>query len=184
MIFSSRSDSAPALEFGPFRLILGTRHLFCDNRRVNLGSRARTILLVLLENAGQVVPHTELLERVWPVAIVCSGTLRVHMAALRKVFHEFAGESDYISTIHGHGYRFAIPVRRVDSDRGSAPVPVRIENNPSHGSAVDLLPALLKRLEENERLLNRVLEVLDRLAPEETAQLGRHPHVAIQHRCY
>jgi DNA-binding winged helix-turn-helix (wHTH) protein len=161
MTCSSRPDSAPALEFGPFRLILATRLLFCDHRRVNLGSRARSILLVLLENAGQVVAHTELVERVWPVAIVCGGTLRVHVAALRKVFSQFAGESDYISTIHGHGYRFAIPVRRVNSDRGSAPVPVNIENNQSHGSAVDLLPALLKRLEDSERLLNRVLEVLD-----------------------
>lgn len=170
MICAVHPDNAPALEFGPFRFILATRLLLCNNRRVNLGSRARTILLVLLENAGQVVPHTKLLERVWPVAIVCCGTLRVHVAALRKVFSQLTGESDYISTIHGHGYRFAMPVRRVNSERGTVAVPVSSGNDQSHDGGVDLLPALLKRLEESERLLGCVLEVLDRLAPEEKAR--------------
>jgi DNA-binding winged helix-turn-helix (wHTH) protein len=106
------ADTA-ALEFGPFRLIPATCKLSYGNRRVNLGSRAGAILVQLVENAGELVASTELLARVWPVAKVNSGTLRVHVAFLRKTFNQLAGESDYIHTIHGHGYRFVMPVRHV-----------------------------------------------------------------------
>jgi DNA-binding winged helix-turn-helix (wHTH) protein len=192
MARSSHPEEAPALEFGPFRLILATQLLYCDNRRIHLGSRVRTILLMLLENAGQIVPHTQLLERVWPVAIVSAGTLRVHVAALRKIFQQCAGESDYIATIHGHGYRFAIPVRRVNSEPGNAAVPVSIGNHPWQGDSVDFIPALLHRQQESERLLNCVLEVLETLAPGKKAQFeaaaglqgASRPYVLIQRRCY
>jgi DNA-binding winged helix-turn-helix (wHTH) protein len=106
------TDTA-ALEFGPFRLIPATCKLSYGNRRVNLGSRAGAILVQLVENAGELVAAAELLTRVWPVANVTSGTLRVHVAFLRKTFNELAGECDYIHTIHGHGYRFVMPVRHV-----------------------------------------------------------------------
>lgn len=162
MTHSSYADDTPALEFGPFRLISATQLLFCDNRRVNLGSRARAILLELAENAGQLVAHAQLLRRVWPLANVAPGTLRVHMAALRKTLSELTGESDCIQNIHGHGYRFVMPVRRVNSGQ-------------SQCRAVDLLPALLQRLEDSQRLLHatraQVLAILEGLEPHERAQI-------------
>jgi DNA-binding winged helix-turn-helix (wHTH) protein len=162
MTRSSYADDTPALEFGPFRLITASQLLFCGNRRVNLGSRARAILLELVENAGQLVAHAQLLQRAWPVANVAPGTLRVHVAALRKTLSEFTGESDCIQNIHGHGYRLVMPVRRVSSGQ-------------SQRRAVDLLPALLQRLEDSKRLLYatraHVLEILESLEPHERAQL-------------
>ena len=150
--FTSQWD-AEALEFGPFRLMPATRTLFRGKQRVDLGCRAGAILVELVKNAGELVTNAKLLTHVWPAAKVTSGTLRVHIASLRKTLNEFARDDDFIHTVHGHGYRFVAPVKRLQSTR----------------DASKLLPAILCQLQENERLLtstrNHVLTLLASLDP-------------------
>jgi DNA-binding response OmpR family regulator len=40
--------------------------------------------LIVVERAGEIVKKRDLMARVWPDTIVEQGTLRVHIAALRK----------------------------------------------------------------------------------------------------
>jgi len=156
MTHAARTDDNLVLEFGPFRLIPATRQLFCHDRCVKLGSRARAILLELADNPGQLVTHADLLRRVWPVTNVSTGTVRVHIAALRRTLMQFAGDCDCIQSIHGHGYRFVTPVRRVGAERSAC-------------RTADWLPALLQRLEDSARLIDStraaLLDVVQTLEP-------------------
>jgi DNA-binding winged helix-turn-helix (wHTH) protein len=61
---SSRAHDV--VSFGAFRLYRRQRLLKRDGEPVKLGSRALDVLLVLVDNAGEVVGHKELFARAWP----------------------------------------------------------------------------------------------------------------------
>ena len=105
------SDSGIA-SFGPFRLSPTRRELERDGVPLALGDRALDILIVLVERAGEIVSHKELIARVWRGLVVSPGNLRVHMTALRKALGDEAQNARYISNVSGQGYCFVAPVRR------------------------------------------------------------------------
>jgi len=109
------------LTFGPFRLLPQQRMLLRADTPLRLGSRAREILFALVERAGEIVRKTELVARVWPNTFVEEGTLRVHVAALRKALGDGQAGMRYVENVTGHGYRFVAPVTRHDSGQ---PAPV------------------------------------------------------------
>jgi DNA-binding winged helix-turn-helix (wHTH) protein len=110
-----------ALVFGPFRFFPLQRIILRAGAPLRLGSRAREILVVLVERAGAVVNKRELIARVWPDTIVEEGTLRVHIAALRRALGEGGW---YVENVTGRGYRFVAPVMHVED----APVSGRVKN--------------------------------------------------------
>ncbi|MET0535282.1 MAG: winged helix-turn-helix domain-containing protein [Steroidobacter sp.] len=99
--------------FGAFQLNRTRRALLKNGSRLAMGSRAMEILLALTEKAGAVLSNRELLRRVWPNIVVEDGTIRVHVALLRKVLREADPESDYVHNVTGRGYRFAAAVSRL-----------------------------------------------------------------------
>jgi DNA-binding winged helix-turn-helix (wHTH) protein len=115
-IHSTSSPTPPSTEhsitFGGFRLLLPQRLLLQGNRRVRLGSRALETLVVLLEEPGALISKRRLMQRIWPGMVVAEGTLRVHVAALRKALGDGHFGIRYIENITGHGYRFVAPVTR------------------------------------------------------------------------
>ncbi|HZC97943.1 MAG TPA: winged helix-turn-helix domain-containing protein, partial [Bradyrhizobium sp.] len=66
-----------AVSFGPFRLYPAQRLLKKEEDPVKLGARAFDILLALVERAGEVVAHKDLIAKVWPNVIVEEISLRV-----------------------------------------------------------------------------------------------------------
>jgi len=84
-----------------------------DSTPLRLGSRAREILVALVERAGEVVEKRELLRRVWPGMVVEEGTLRVHINTLRKALREGEAGAHYVESVTGRGYRFVAPVMPV-----------------------------------------------------------------------
>jgi DNA-binding winged helix-turn-helix (wHTH) protein len=110
-------DIGQKLTFGPFRLDRQQRVIFRGHAPLRLGSRAREILLTLVERAGEVVKKSELMARVWPDTVVEEGTLRVHIAALRKALGDGQSGMRYVENVTGHGYRFIAPLTRVDDTR-------------------------------------------------------------------
>jgi predicted ATPase/DNA-binding winged helix-turn-helix (wHTH) protein len=104
------TSSDLVLQFGPFRLLPQPRLLLKGGAPVRLGSRAREILFFLVERAGRIVSKTELIKRVWPDTVVEEGTLRVHIAALRKALDSGKGGMRCIENVTGHGYRFVAPL--------------------------------------------------------------------------
>jgi DNA-binding winged helix-turn-helix (wHTH) protein len=98
--------------FGRLRLSPATREIEKDGVPIALGDRALDILIVLVEHAGEIVSHRELISRVWRGLVVSPGNLRVHMSALRKALGDGHGGARYIANVVGQGYTFVAPVRR------------------------------------------------------------------------
>ena len=102
--------SDQAVHFGPYRIHPRQRLVLEAGRPLRLGRRAMDILLILLEQAGNVVSKQELLTRVWPKSVVEDGNLRVHMAALRKALGDGQAGQRYIVTVAQRGYSFVAPL--------------------------------------------------------------------------
>ena len=94
------------LRFGPFELSIGERVLRRDGRVVPLGGRALDILIYLADRPGEVVAKQELIDHVWSDVTVEEGSLRVHMAAIRKALGDGQFGNRYIATIKARGYSF------------------------------------------------------------------------------
>jgi predicted ATPase/DNA-binding winged helix-turn-helix (wHTH) protein len=124
--------------FGPFRLLPAQRVLMRADEAVTLGSRAREILLLLVERAGKLVKKSELRERVWPDTIVEEGTLRVHIAALRRALGDSSCGSRYVENVTGHGYRFVAPVSRFEGGQPPA-LETALPAGPIHNLPASLL---------------------------------------------
>jgi predicted ATPase/DNA-binding winged helix-turn-helix (wHTH) protein len=112
-MFSSLGRS---ISFGPFTLYPVGRVVERDGARLAMGSRALDILIVLTERAGELVSHKELTQRVWRSLVVTPGSLRVHVAGLRKALGDGEGKVQYIANVPGQGYCFVAPIRRFDPD--------------------------------------------------------------------
>ena len=76
-----------------------------------MSPKAAGTLLLLVENAGQVVGKGEILKRVWPGTFVGDGSLTRTVSDLRKALTGDGGEHQYIATISKRGYRFVTSVR-------------------------------------------------------------------------
>jgi len=117
-----------------------------DGMAVELGSRALDILMVLVEHAGQVVSHKELMARVWRGLVVDPGNLRVHVMRLRKALDD--GRT-YIRNIPGQGYSFVAPIRHAED------CPTRTGRR-EHGADRPrrALPAPLSRMVGREEMIH------------------------------
>lgn len=118
----SGSDSEFA-SFGPFRVSPATREITRDGVPLALGDRAFDILILLVERAGEIVSHRDLISRVWRGLVVSPGNLRVHMTALRKALGDGEGGARYIENVTGQGYCFVAPVARTHAADVAAPAP-------------------------------------------------------------
>jgi predicted ATPase/DNA-binding winged helix-turn-helix (wHTH) protein len=104
------------LGFGPFRLHPGRRVLLEDGQPLRLGSRAFDLLVTLCERAGEVVSSTELLAAAWPNRVVEEGSVRVHIATLRKALGDGQHGRRYIANVPLRGYCLVAPVARLPAE--------------------------------------------------------------------
>lgn len=93
-------------QFGAFKLLPTQRLLLDGNAPVRVGGRALDLLIVLVEAAGKVVGRDELMASVWKKVIVDEGSLRVHVAALRRALGDDGETRRYIVNVPGRGYSF------------------------------------------------------------------------------
>ncbi len=100
-------------EFGPFRLDAQKRLLVREGAPVKLFPKEFDTLLALVEHSGEVLDKDELMQRVWPDAIVEEGNLTTNISHLRKALDEKPHQHQYIVTVPGRGYRFVAGVKAV-----------------------------------------------------------------------
>jgi predicted ATPase/DNA-binding winged helix-turn-helix (wHTH) protein len=94
------------LKFDPFELSIGERLLRREGVVLPLGSRALDLLIYLAERPGEVITKQELIDHIWSGVIVEEGSIRVHMAAIRKALGDGQFGNRYIANIRGRGYSF------------------------------------------------------------------------------
>jgi predicted ATPase/DNA-binding winged helix-turn-helix (wHTH) protein len=81
---------------------LDRRELRIHGAPVPIGGRAFEIIEVLVQSAGELVTKDELMNRVWPGAIVMENTLQVHAGAIRKALGPYR---TLLKTEASRGYR-------------------------------------------------------------------------------
>jgi DNA-binding winged helix-turn-helix (wHTH) protein len=96
------------IRFGRFQLLPAERLLLKDGMPVSIGGRALDILVALSARAGELVSKADLIAQVWPNTIVEEGSLRFHIATLRKVLHAGCDDSRVICTVPGRGYQLVV----------------------------------------------------------------------------
>jgi predicted ATPase/DNA-binding winged helix-turn-helix (wHTH) protein len=89
-------------ESGGWELDLARRELRAHGIPVPLGSRAFSIVAVLVQSAGKLVTRDEIMARVWPGVIVENNTLEVHISVVRKAL---GPDRATLRTSSGRGYR-------------------------------------------------------------------------------
>ena len=112
--------SRPFYEFGRFRLDGTGRVLFRGDEAVPLSPKAADVLLLLVQNAGNVVEKKELLDTVWRGEFVEEGSLTRTISMLRKVLEAGDDGQECIATVSKRGYRFVLPVKEIPAQKGVA----------------------------------------------------------------
>src|SRR6266446_3762012 len=94
------------LKFGPFERSISERVLRRNGQVLPLGGRALDILIYLADRPGEVIAKQELIDHVWSDVTVEEGSLRVHVAAIRKALGDGQFGNRYIANVKGRGYSF------------------------------------------------------------------------------
>jgi DNA-binding winged helix-turn-helix (wHTH) protein/Tol biopolymer transport system component len=112
--------------FGQFTLSSDERVLRSHGELVPAAPKSLSLLLVLLEAAGRIVPKDEILRAVWSNSFVEEGNLSQHISVLRKILAAgFPGASP-IETIPRVGYCFREAVERVEDTLATPFLPAQV----------------------------------------------------------
>jgi DNA-binding winged helix-turn-helix (wHTH) protein len=98
-------------EFTPFRLDHDNQCLWrhtetAGDERIRLTPKAFAVLHYLVEHAGRLVTHDELLEAVWCDTYVQPEVLKGHIFDVRRALGDRAKQPRFIETLARRGYRF------------------------------------------------------------------------------
>jgi predicted ATPase/DNA-binding winged helix-turn-helix (wHTH) protein len=110
-----------AISFGDFVLVSSKRLLTRAGVPVELGARTLDTLITLVSRANEIVSKHDLMTRIWPDVTVDEGSLRFHIASLRKALGDGKNGARYIVTEAGRGYSFVASINR-SSEQGDMPV--------------------------------------------------------------
>ncbi len=110
MITDRVARATDVISFGPFTLVASERLLMKEGAPVELGARTLDILIALVSRPNEVVGKRELLAQVWPDVTVEEGSLRFHIAGLRRALSDGKDGARYITTHAGRGYCFVAPI--------------------------------------------------------------------------
>jgi two-component system KDP operon response regulator KdpE len=103
---SMQTASEPVFEIGELRVDLAHRQVSEAGREILLTPTEYDLLRVLVQNAGKVLTHRQLLRQVWGSAYEAEAhLLRVNMSNLRHKIEPDPARPHYILTEPGVGYR-------------------------------------------------------------------------------
>ena len=107
-----RGGSAPAtvVTLGPFTFAFDRMEFRRDGVPIELSRTEQKLLRILVENRGHAVSRTALVERVWSdgAEFVEENALSVTVKRLRAKLEADPARPDYIRTVYGIGYTWAV----------------------------------------------------------------------------
>lgn len=104
------NQPAQVYEFGDFRLDPDERLLIRAGQPVALAPKTFDTLVLLVENAGRLVPKDEFIHRLWPGTFVEEVAVAQNVSQLRKALDNGGGGKSLIETVPKRGYRFVASV--------------------------------------------------------------------------
>jgi predicted ATPase/DNA-binding winged helix-turn-helix (wHTH) protein len=156
---SVAADSVTHYRFGSSELIPRERLLIVDGVPCPITPKAFDVLQALLERAGHLVTKNELLDAVWPQAVVEENNLQVQISALRRILGRGA-----IATVPGRGYRFMLELqgreareREARAAHAAPPAPAAV---PELASNVPGLTTPLIGRDDDVAVLSHLLQML------------------------
>lgn len=115
------TSRSPVYEFGEFQIDAVKRRLQKrDGSHVALTPRVFDTLLYLVEHPGALLERDQLLDAVWPDAVVEENNITQNISTLRRVLGDSLGSNRFIVTVPGRGYRFVAEVRNREHAGGAA----------------------------------------------------------------
>jgi Tol biopolymer transport system component/DNA-binding winged helix-turn-helix (wHTH) protein/tRNA A-37 threonylcarbamoyl transferase component Bud32 len=105
------------VRFGPFQLDLRASELRRNGIKVRVPDQSLKVLVMLVENSGDVVTREELRQKLWPNGTIVEFDRSINAAIkrLRQALEDFSEEPKFIETLPRRGYRFLVSVERADS---------------------------------------------------------------------
>jgi two-component system KDP operon response regulator KdpE len=105
---TSKPDE-PVLQVGSLQMDLSRRLVAVDENQISLTPTEYEILRLLLQNAGRVLTHRQLLRQVWGTAYEGEmHILRVNISNLRRKIEPDPSRPHYLLTEPGVGYRIRV----------------------------------------------------------------------------
>lgn len=135
-------EKSEIYEFEQYRLDVGEHRLQLLSGGVigSLPEKSFQTLVVLLRNRGALVTKEELMNAVWPNAVVEENNLGKAIHVIRQFLKDTGPDHKFIETIPKHGYRFIGTVTCIGLNGETASTPASSERRafPGHSPAYDL----------------------------------------------
>ena len=113
-------------KFGDWWVEENSDCIYNKQSQKHLEPKAFDVLICLLENAGEVVSHATLMQRVWNEQIVENSAIPRNIAHIRRALGDNSKHPSYIETIPKRGYRTLASVERLASQ---TPNPTNKDSN-------------------------------------------------------
>src|SRR3984893_14083314 len=155
-------------KFGEFRIEAAKRMLLRNGDPVPVTPKVFDTLLHLVQRQGDTVEKDDLMRAVWPDTVVEENNLNQNISALRRVMGERRGESRYILTVPGKGYRFIATVEVIEAALAGPQVRATIAVLPFENLSADA-----EREYFADGLTEETIAALGQIDPECLSVIGR-----------
>jgi len=134
--FASETAASNVIRFDEFELDTALFELRKSGERIPVEPQVFDLLVFLARNNERTVTKEEIFAAIWGDRIVSDAALSSQIKAARRALGDDGASQRMISTVHGRGFRFVIPVEN------AAPIPTE-KNDENRGN--DALAAIAKR---------------------------------------
>ena len=109
--------------FADFELDVAAYRLRRNGRPLRIERQPMDVLILLVERQGQLVPRSDIADRLWGKDVFVDVDTGVHTAIrkIRQALGDSAERPTFVETVAGRGYRFVAPVQASDQSSASAP---------------------------------------------------------------
>lgn len=108
-------------QFDTFILDTDCFELARNSASVDLEPQVIELLSLLVQNSHRVVTKEEINEKVWRGRVVSEAALSSRIKTLRHALGDSGRRQAFIRTIHKKGFRFVVPVTRLEDDSPGTP---------------------------------------------------------------
>jgi DNA-binding winged helix-turn-helix (wHTH) protein len=107
--------------FGEFELDFGRFQLFRNGQPVRLEGLPLQLLMLLIENQGQLVTREQIANELWGKDVFVDSEQGINTAIrkIRRALDDDSAQPQYLQTVVGRGYRF-VGVTSVDGNETAA----------------------------------------------------------------
>ena len=106
-----KADTAGRIQAGDMTIERDNRRVYIEGREINLTAKEFDILFLLAGNPNRVFTYELIMDLVWneDYTYYSRKAINNHVSNLRKKLKTEPGDPDYIKSVIGIGYKFALP---------------------------------------------------------------------------